>query len=343
MAEIIELLQATIREQGLVLCSPIEIPRSEEPPAELRIAPPGTFKGHPTGPLIIDQAMAETVERNRAELGFRPPIDERHQTAVPLLSAPRFGSVGRYEWRPDGLWACDLAWNKRGKAALAGDDYGYVSLGLVRALKHPRTNQDMGPVMTHLSLVNVPFFGGAVAVAEHTGEDEMDLKELIAKVRADAVLKAELAEALGVTTAPAAPLTAEGSAGALDARLCEALGLSAAAKVEEALAALGKARKDRAAAVVAAGVAAGKVPKDPQSAMHQSLLVLAEGNPTAAEQVIAGMASPVPPLAPSAPTTQGAAAAAGAAGSAEMSEVDKQVCAELGLTDEDWKKHQNGR
>lgn len=327
------LLQDTIRaalRDGLVLCEPVSLPaRDGAPPSELRIAPAGTWSGHPSGPVEINEALAETVQRNLIELGFRPPVDERHRTAAQLISAPRYGSVGRYEWRDAALWACDIQWNERGRKSWENDDYGYVSMGMLRNLQHPRTGRSLGPVMTHLSLTNTPFFGGAAALAEGLEQTNMDVTELIEKLKADAALRTEVLATLGITPTPEAPRTV------IPRAVLAEYGLAETATEQDLEQAIAGRRTQRAQAIVAAAVAAGRVPKDPESALHQALCELAEANPDAVQVVVAAMPMQAPNAAGAAPADRQPAEQ----GAAELSEEQKRVNAELGITDEDWKKY----
>jgi len=331
--EDLERLMQGIDLGNLVLCEPVAMPRSDEPPTEVCLALAGVYEGHPSGAVTIDQALAETVERNRVELGFDPPIDERHTSSMPYIPAPRFGVVGRYEWRDDELWATDLRWNERGRQSWTDDEYGYVSLGMLRNPKHPLTNKPMGPVMHHLALTNTPFFGGAAALAEGGQEDtNMKLEEITSALEQDADLKTKLLVELKV--APVTNVEASLEPIAIDPRIVERLGLADDADADAVVAELDKRQQSRAQAIVASAVAAGKVPKDPESKMHKSLLVMAEQNPEAAEEFVASMSSQAPTgTAPKPPAERDDD------DELEIDDDQAQINAQLGLSDEDWEKY----
>lgn len=299
------------------------------------MAAPGVYMGHHKAKkIVVNAALAERLNANIQKLGFRPPLDIRHQSSVPFIDAPRRGTLGGVEWRDDGIYATDLQWNEEGREDYQKDRYGYVSWGLLANLKDPRSNHDLGPVMHHLSLTNNPFFGGAAALAEAGGDDEMNVQELIAQIKEDAGARKELLAGLGIN-AEQANTTTMLDADAIPVVLCERLGLDAGTTVSKAIDELDRreeqTRKDRASSIVQAAIAAGKIPKDPEAEAHKSLLELAESSPDAAERFLSTMTSQVPPKPAGQPAERER--------TVEISAEQQAFNAELGLTDEDWQKY----
>ncbi len=342
--EELETILATLGgSDDIVMCEVVSIPRSEEPPTELRVAPAGRFEGHPAGPFTIDAEFAATVERNRKEMSFRPPIDERHRTGIPFLSAPRLGTVGRYEFRDDGLYACEMDWNERGTNSYKADEYGYVSIGFKPNVNHPKTKKPMGPFMTHLACTNVPFFGGAsTALAELAGgSSSMKIEDIIAELKGDST-KAAAVEAAMRAEKPGLNITAEASV-PVDAELreviCAEYGLGEDADVTAIKEAVATRKETRAQSIVASAVAAGKVPKDKESELHKSTLAMAKANPEQTEQFLASMPASVPGPAAKPPAERKEAATGDDGEPVELDDEQKSVNAEFGLSDEDFEKY----
>lgn len=336
-----EILAAQADKGDIIMCEGVAIPRGEKPPTEMRVAPAGRFEGHPNGPFTIDAEFATTVERNRQALSFRPPIDERHRTNIPYLAAPRFGSVGSYEFRDDGLYACEMEWNERGTKSYKADEYGYVSIGFKPDVKHPKTGLPMGPLMTHLAQTNVPFFGGAATVLNEQGtkEPQMDVKKIIVELNNDPTAMAELKKGLGLDQikpiSAEAPLVPE----SIPAIVCEEFGLAADATVDDLEVAMAARKESQAQSIVASAVAAGKVPKDPESELHKTTLVMAQANPEQTEQFLASLPGSVPGAADKPPAERETAEDTDGDEPAELTDDQKAINAELGLDDDDWKKY----
>ncbi len=104
-------------------------------PGETRLIPAGSFRardGRPfeVGAWRMDAAIAARVIALAARAVDDLVIDYEHQTLYTEQNgqpAPAAGWLKTLEWRDDGLYAVALRWTERAAAAIAAEEYRYIS------------------------------------------------------------------------------------------------------------------------------------------------------------------------------------------------------------------------
>lgn len=117
---------------------------------------------------LRDRAHAERVlEATRSSLASADmSVDYDHQTFTAANTqvggtAKASGWVGDLEIRDDGIWALGVKWNKNGRAALASQDYRYIS----PYYKYDPSNGDVTRIV-NLGITNTPNFDMPAIAAE---------------------------------------------------------------------------------------------------------------------------------------------------------------------------------
>ncbi|WFE70125.1 phage protease [Halomonas sp. M1] len=201
-------------------------------------APRGAMSG--SGPWQLDAAGAQAIIALAAARSTDIPIDYEHQTLMAErngLPAPAAGWIDprSLEWRNDGLYG-QVTWTAAAKAAIDADSYRYLSPVFPY-------DAETGAVLDllHVALTNTPAIDTAITelAAARAGrgaseatppkENTVDREKLIAKLGL-----ANDATDEQIDTAIAALKAAQADAEAFRS----ALGATAAAKPEEAVAAL---------------------------------------------------------------------------------------------------------
>lgn len=160
-------------------------------PGEMRLIPAGSFRardGRPTEAPAwrMDAAIAASVIALAAAAIGDMVIDYEHQTLYAEKNgqaAPAAGWFKTLQWREgDGLYAVDVRWNERARAAIAAEEYRYIS----PVFAYARTGEVLAIQMA--SLTNYPALDGledltarAAAKFQPTDEDNtVDKAKLIA-------------------------------------------------------------------------------------------------------------------------------------------------------------------
>lgn len=305
-------------------------------PQWIQLVPAGPVRSSKGDFLADEQAMAETVAAFEA-LGRDLVIDYEHQT-LSGEEAPAAGWIQALEVRPDGLWA-RVRWTERGQGYVARREYRYLSpVVMVR-----RSDNRMVAIHS-VALTNDPAIVGMRPIANKNkgSHEEATMKGVLEclGLKADATEEAIIAALKGLQAK--VQDFEEFRRG-----LVEILGLGEAATAAEARGAILalknpsgfvsvaefralKERLDRREAedLVEAAMKAGKVtPANREWALTYAL------KDRAGFQAFVEHAPVVVPT--------GTMAAAGQAGGGPggLTDVEALVCRSLGLTADQWKKH----
>lgn len=209
------------------------LPASADAPEWIHLVPAGTFTGD-DGRGPYDAGDAGAVIAASTQAGRKLPIDIAHaidHTAGTGQAAPAVGWIVALEARADGIWG-KVEWNERGRAAVEGREYGFIS-----------------PVFTHSKAK--PFKVAKILRASLTNNPNLTLKSLHEEGQdMDEELRTalglpETADQAAILAAVTTALNASTSATAALARIAEAAGARSGATADEIVTAL-QARGDAA-------------------------------------------------------------------------------------------------
>lgn len=180
-------------------------------PTEFRILGAGD---NPTrkGLLVFDDTAAQSVASEYEAGGVELPLDYDHAMADPMARPADRIAAGwfRPEIRGGELWASDVRWTPKGKAAVEAREYRYTSLwGDVEPLDKKGSKMRLTR-LRNVALTNTPATIGTLPlVASEVRGDQMsnlvlsflevsDESEAIEKIKATSAILADAAGALNV-------------------------------------------------------------------------------------------------------------------------------------------------
>lgn len=157
-------------------------------PVWVQIAAAGEFKGHPTGPFTLDEAVFTEIIRNfHTHPDYVPggksdvlPWDFHHLSeqggeGVSVYGAPAQGWVRELEVRGAGLaaqlWAL-TRWLPLAKKYIREGNYKHASVTIWPNQKHPVTGERIGYWLSSVALVNDPFVQGMTPLAASSTRQE---------------------------------------------------------------------------------------------------------------------------------------------------------------------------
>lgn len=171
--------------RGRLLCrKPPTVPELEGDtlPEWLHLVPWGRFEGHHSG-LLIDVGPVEAAEvlDNFEANGIDLVVDFEHQTIYTVMNgrpAPAQAWIDQLEVREDsGIWGRIKEWTEAGASRIRSREYRYLS-PVLEQRRDPKTGEQTGLFVSSAALTNVPFFAGElqpVAARSHP-ENTMDLR-----------------------------------------------------------------------------------------------------------------------------------------------------------------------
>jgi len=100
---------------------------------------------------VDEEFQKKLVENfNKGTRGQRIPVVDKHDG-----NNKAYGWISKM-WIEGDKTLIKVRWNKRGKAALSDEEYGYCSPNFVFDYYDPETKQSYGPTVTELTLTNAP-------------------------------------------------------------------------------------------------------------------------------------------------------------------------------------------
>ncbi len=100
---------------------------------------------------VDEEFQKKLVENfNKGTRGQRIPVVDHHEG-----NNKAYGWISKM-WIEGDKTLIKVRWNKRGKAALSDEEYGYCSPNFVFDYYDPETKQSYGPTVTELTLTNAP-------------------------------------------------------------------------------------------------------------------------------------------------------------------------------------------
>ncbi len=162
-------------------------------PCEIKLVPCGSFRSardnRPVGlsAWVMNDECATAILSAQSQLKTKFVVDYDHQTlhaATSGIKAPAAGWAGHLEWREgDGLYAVDMSWNAAALAAIAANEYRYISpvikfdgqTGLV-------TGVPMAALTNYPALDNLNDLAAAAALLFSTPQ-ESAMDELLERLR----------------------------------------------------------------------------------------------------------------------------------------------------------------
>lgn len=195
-------------EERFSLCVELD---GDAAPTEFRILVAGD---NPTrkGLLVFDDAAAQSVSSEYEAGGVELPLDYDHAMADPMARPAERIAAGWFkpEIRGGELWAADVRWTPKGKAAVEAREYRYTSLwGDVEPLDKKGSKMRLTR-LRNVALTNTPATIGTLPlVASEVRGDQMsnlvlsflevsDESEAIEKIKATSAILADAAGALNV-------------------------------------------------------------------------------------------------------------------------------------------------
>lgn len=291
-------------------------------PTEFRILGAGD---NPTrkGLLVFDDTAAQSVASEYEAGGVELPLDYDHAMADPMARPADRIAAGWFkpEIRGGELWASDVRWTPKGKAAVEAREYRYTSLwGDVEPLDKKGSKMRLTR-LRNVALTNTPATIGTLPlVASEVRGDQMsnlvlsflevsDESEAIEKIKATSAI---LADAAGTLNVPAEAIGAAVRALVLRAEAGDA----AVAELSAVRAREAEAKRD---ALIAQLSEAGQLPPALHSWARTQSIESLETFGAHAPKIVETKAAPVAVVPPSGP-------------SVALTEEEKSVAKALGLS-----------
>jgi phage I-like protein len=291
-------------------------------PTEFRILAAGD---NPTrkGLLVFDDSAAQSVSSEYEAGGVELPLDYDHAMADPMARPADRIAAGWFkpEIRGGELWASDVRWTPKGKAAVEAREYRYTSLwGDVEPLDKKGSKMRLTR-LRNVALTNTPATIGTLPlVASEVRGDQMsnlvlsflevsDESEALEKIQATSAILADAAGALGVSS--------EAIGAAVRALVLRAeAGDAAVAELSAVRAREAEAKRD---ALIAQLSEAGQLPPALHSWARTQSIESLETFGAHAPRIVETKAAPVAVVPPSGP-------------SVALTEEEKSVAKALGLS-----------
>jgi len=306
-------------EERFSLCVELD---GDAAPTEFRILVAGD---NPTrkGLLVFDDSAAQSVSSEYEAGGVELPLDYDHAMADPMARPAERIAAGwfRPEIRGGELWASDVRWTPKGKAAVEAREYRYTSLwGDVEPLDKKGSKMRLTR-LRNVALTNTPATIGTLPlVASEVRGDQMsnlvlsflevsDESEAIEKIKATSAILADAASTLNV------PAEAIGAAVRALVLRAEA-GDAAVAELSAVRAREAEAKRD---ALIAQLSEAGQLPPALHSWARTQSIESLETFGAHAPRIVETKAAPVAVVPPSGP-------------SVALTEEEKSVAKALGLS-----------
>lgn len=136
----------------------------EGKPVWNKLAVPGNFRGHPTGPFTMDADTFKQVERNFKRDGIDVVFDYEHASEVGVSDSPNKGKgevvasgwIKDIQARPDGLYGL-VDWTKEARQKILSKEIKYISPAIRFGAKDPKTGENVGAKLTSSALTLKPF------------------------------------------------------------------------------------------------------------------------------------------------------------------------------------------
>jgi phage I-like protein len=319
---------------------------ADQPPKTVQLFPMGRHVARDgRGPWeLVDRAHAErVVAATLARLGSTELMfDYDHQAVTAEKTggqAPASGWVKKLHVRDDGIWG-DVEWTPAASARIVAKEYRYVSPWFGFEKETGRLTR-----LFNAALTNIPALEMAAVAAQSPDGDHMNLKAI-----AKALGLAEDATEEQVLAAIAKNNTGATAAAAAMAAVANALGVAADAKPEELAAAAAAAKTGGGAFDPTQFVPIAQfelvqsqvktIVEDKHTASVDKAIADGKLAPAARDWALSLEASAFAKFVDVTPAVLGPSGAGGkpAPKDGELTDEEKAICSQLGLSEEDFKK-----
>lgn len=129
-----------------------------------KLALPGMFKGHPSGPFEMNADHFSQIEKNFKRDGIDVPFDYEHASEIPVgesVSKARgeavaSGWIKDVQARADGLYGL-VDWTDAARAKITSQEYKYISPAVRFGARDGVTGESVGAKLTSSALCLKPF------------------------------------------------------------------------------------------------------------------------------------------------------------------------------------------
>lgn len=129
-----------------------------------KLATPGAFKGHPSGPFAMNGETFAQIEKNFQRDGIKVPFDYEHASEVPVSQsdakakgdAKAAGWIHQLQAKPDGLYGL-VEWLPDARQKIKAGEFKYISPAIRFGAIDGKTGEKIGAKLTSAALVLKPF------------------------------------------------------------------------------------------------------------------------------------------------------------------------------------------